>query len=410
MTNDSAPNGLEKRGLDLYKNPLTQQDVEIIVERSFGPNYKIHNYSVKSYSNENLGFMGAHRNFVVQVSQEGSTVKELNTYFLKSVPYNINGQAKFVEDSKMFYKETSFYNLIMPELMKSSKDKSWAPQCYLVKDDAIVFENLILKNYTLSEKYLNLPCLEGALASLAKLHAASILAEKRLGKTFLELYPELMDEVLFSADGPFGVWNERGIDAVVAIAKYLGLDYKIVPKVCHLIYDKILPSKTRRNVINHGDAWSNNLMFNGTKCALVDFQLIRYVPAMTDVALLIYHNSKKELRDEHEMDLLRHYHKVMCDTLKDGGETILPKFEDIVEEYEETRIIATIKINLYFQINKINGKKQVELMSTTEGFNSLLYEDRVPLVLDLMESDELYRDALSSAVRELIDIAPKYVM
>ncbi|XP_058794830.1 uncharacterized protein LOC131666304 [Phymastichus coffea] len=408
MTHESAQNGLQKKGLDLYKNPMTKKDVETIVKNSLGPNYNIHNYYVKSYSNENLGFMGAHRNFVVEVSKEGSTQKELHTYFLKSVPYNVNDQAKFVKDSKMFYKETSFYNLIMPELMKNSKDKSWAAQCYLVKDDALVFENLIIKNYTMREKYLDVASLKAALSSLAKMHAASMLAEKRLGKSFLDMYPDLMEEILFSRKGPFAEFCQYGIDVLINVAKYLGLDHKVVSKLCNMIFEKIEPSKTRKNVISHGDVWSNNLMFSGSKCALVDFQIMRYVPPMVDVSQLIYHNAKKELRDKYEMNLLEHYYKVLCQVLENGGVDI-PRFEDIVDEYEDMRIFGIVMINMYYQINQISGEKQLELMQTSEGFNSLLFRDRVDLVLELMEIDERYREIISSALKELVDVAPKYL-
>ncbi|XP_058795068.1 uncharacterized protein LOC131666426 [Phymastichus coffea] len=409
MANEPAPNGFEKKSHDQYDNPLTRQDVETIIAKSLGPNYKIHNYYMRNHSNEHVGFMGAHRNFIVEVSKEGSTQKELHTYFLKSVPYNVYDHAKFVKESKMFHKETSFYELIMPELMKSSRDKSWAPQCYLVKDDALVFENLVIKNYTMkADRLLDVASLEAALSSLAKMHAASMLAEKRLGKSFLDMYPDLMEEILFSRTKLFAMWNKCGIDVLTNIAKYLGLDDEVVPKVCNLIYEKLRPSKTRRNVINHGDAWANNLMFNESKCILVDFQLVRYVPAMSDVALLFYHNAKKELRDKYEMNLLKHYHTTLCDVLKDGGVDI-PEFVDIVDEYEEMRIVGLVTTNMYYQINQIPGDKQLELMSTSQGFNDLLFRDRVDLILGFMKTDGRYREILSSVVKELVESAPKYL-
>ncbi|XP_058795067.1 uncharacterized protein LOC131666425 [Phymastichus coffea] len=395
--------------MNRFENPLTRQDVETVIEKSVGSGVSILGYHLTPYSDKVLGFLGAHRNLVVEALPDGSQSKRIHTYFVKSIPYHIERRAKFVKENKIFYREARFFKFIMPELMRSSKDKSWAAQCYLAKDDALVFEHLQLKNYKLKNKFLDVPSLKAALSSVAKMHAASVLTEKRLGKTFAEMYPSLIDEIVFTRDGPFAHGIGLGIDTATKVAEYLGLNYEVVARVCNLIFEKILPSKTRQNVLCHGDVWLNNFMFDDKNCALVDFQLIRYVPAMTDVTQLIYYNARRELREKCETDLLKHYHEVLCEILKDAGEMTCPKFQDILDEYEERRIIGIVTINLYFPTNQVDGETLAEMIEDPDRLDRLMARDRANVVFEMMKENEGYKELIESTVRELVEVSDKFL-
>lgn len=390
--------------IDRCDNVLTKEDVKCVIAKSLGPKVKIHKYYIEKYSDKNLGLMGAHRNLVVEVSRDGSKDKETHTYFYKTLPYDMKGQAKFLEDSGLFRREASFFNQIMPELMKNSADKSWAPQCFLARDDVVVFENLKLKNYTLRGRFLDVPSIKAALTSLAKLHGASMLAEKHLGLTFITIFPEKMYEILFTLDGPFHEWYRSAIVIATKVAEKLGLNHEVVPKVCNMILEKVTPSKTRRNVINHGDTWSNNLMFNGSKCAMVDYQTIRYAPPMVDVAQAIYFNAKKEIRDKFEKQFLECYHETLSDVLHTGGMES-PSFQDIMEEYQEMKVVGMVSISMYFPVNKVSEERMEEVLKSSEGFEDLFCRDRLSTVLEVMEKDEEYRELIFSVVRELVEMS-----
>lgn len=74
-------------------DPVTKQDVEQAVNLALGSAVKIVNYRLRNYSEERLGFLGAHRFLIVTVQTEGSEQKEIKTFFLKSVPYDVEVQA-----------------------------------------------------------------------------------------------------------------------------------------------------------------------------------------------------------------------------------------------------------------------------------------------------------------------------
>ena len=398
----------------LFQDPITREDVEVVAKKAFGVTAKVFSYHVRIFSEEKLGFMGAHRHLAVTVENPGSTDKEIHSFFLKTVPYDIEEQASVIEESNAFFKETYFYKNIVSQLLKSIKDKSWIAQCYLVKDDTLVFEDLKLRDFVLKDKLLDVITLKSALAGLAKFHASTRLAEKRLGKTFAELHPKALQECLFTRKGRFHNWYNTGVDAIVAIAKQLKLDHTNIPKICDRIHELIQASRTRRNVLCHGDVKSLNLLFDESrpvpKCVLVDFQLLRYCPAMTDVAQLLYLNARRQLRDEYEEELLRYYHEILCETLRDNDPAInLPSFKEILREFEDMRLVGLVTTALYSPINLIEGRTCAELTKDSDGFARLLFKDRVDLVLSIMKQDQAYNEVLTEIVTELVQRSKQWI-
>ena len=259
MKNDDKSNTKRTRP---YQDPVNADDVKEIIKRAFGPTVKILNHHVRIFSEEKLGFMGSYRHLVVTIQRPGTTERDLATFFLKAIPHDIEEQALLIQESNAFYKEINFYKRIMPDLMSSVKDKAWIAQCYLIKDDVMAFEDLKTRNFVLKDKHLDAPALKAALTGLAKLHASPILAEKRLGKTFLELYPELFKESLFVREGRFYDWFRTSVDVIVAVAKQLRVDHECVGKVCDKVYKMVLPSTKWQNVICHVDVKSYNFFFD----------------------------------------------------------------------------------------------------------------------------------------------------
>ena len=389
--------------------PITKNDVETIVNNAFKNDAKLVNYEIGYFGEDKVGFMGAYRRLIINVQQKDKK-KETRSFFVKSIPYEVEEQATVVQENNVFFKETLFYSKIMPELVMSVKDKSWLPQCYLIKDDVLVFEDLRAKNFALKDKHLDIPALKAALSALAKLHVSTILAEKRLGKTLAELYPESFEEWLYVREGKFGRWFRTGVDVLVAIAKYLRLEHSRVRRVCDRAFEAILPSKTRRNVVCHGDVKSYNFMFadNGEpipQCVMIDYQCTRYYPATTDVAQLLYLNTVRPVRERHEQELLRHYYEVACQMLREnGGEaSLMPSFEDMQKEYEETRLFGLVSTALSSPHNMMDGKICEELTRDSDGYAELLFGDHADIVLNVMREDAVYNNIMVNIVEEIVE-------
>lgn len=397
-------------------DPIQNQDVQVLVKRVFEENYKLASYSFGNYSEEKLGFLGAHRQLVVITNDkrvEGEKKTKCHSFFVKSIPYEVAEQAVVIEDCKAFFKETNFYKNISPELLKSVVDKFWLAKCHLVKDDALIFEDLRVRHFNLRGQFLNYDCFKSGLLALANLHASSILTEKRLGKTFKELYPEFLKESLFDKSCKFYDWYRTSVDVVLNVSKYLGLDGKNIVETCDCIFDKVKTSEKWRNVICHGDLKSFNMMFASNinddssplDCVLVDFQLLRYCPAMVDLSQMLYLSTRRSFRDEYLSDLLKHYHKSLCMILRKNNRDIeLPKLEQILQEFADMKLVGVVTASLYFPIQQLEGKRCAELTKDSNGFTKLLFKDRVDLVLDTMRRDERYNEILTEIITELVEI------
>lgn len=386
---------------------LTRQDVNIVVKKSLGSAFKVIDYKVTNFSDRILGFMGAHQRLSVKVREGNSANEETHDYFLKCLPVSNQVQSQMLQGVNFFYKETNFYNHILPELTGSVNDDSWCPRCYLVKDNLIVLENLATRNYIVKDRLLDMESLKSALISMAKMHASTVLAEKRLGKTFLELYPKVLSEGMYLREGYTKEWHRTGVDVAVAVAEQLGLDATLIPAVCNRIFEVVYTSKTRQNVIGHGDAWSFNFMFDDSplapNCILMDFQMIRYAPAMIDVAQFLYYTMRREFREKNEGQLLKHYYDEFAKHLKTNEEIAVPSFSQILEEFDLYRIVGVVSAILQLQVTMVDGKIGADLLSDVDGFARLVFHDRVDLVLDIMKKDSLYNDRIVENVKEMVE-------
>ncbi|XP_014214971.1 uncharacterized protein LOC111643014 [Copidosoma floridanum] len=403
---------IDKQKVKRSGDNVSKQDVELVVKRVFGPSTRLVDHHLRSYSMEKIGFMGTHQQLIVTVERENGH-KEVCTFFLKGIPYELEEQASVIEESRAFYKEAHFYEYMVPELVKSIKDASWVPRCYLIKDNVLLMEDLKSMNFVMRDKPLDTATLKSALTALGKMHAASVLAEKRMGKSFFELYPDVFTEMLFAEKGRLhNLWFKNGIQAAATVAKSLGLDHTCVPKVCQKIFEALVASKKWRNVVCHGDQWSNNLLFDESqplpRCRLVDFQTIRYVPPTADLAQLFYLTMEKTVREANEEGLLGHYHQVFCATLMANDEEVSrPSFEEIVREYEDMRIFGVVSSVVYCPVILLDSSLCAEWTKDSDNYIKFMFMDRSDVILDYMQRNSVYKKIVSESIGELIQRSKK---
>lgn len=390
---------------------LTDEDVKFIAQSSLGANNQVIAYQTKIFSKVKMGGLGVHNcdlNVTFKKSEEAD--QEMYSYVLKAIAPQCESQVSASPEDKFFYKERDFYRYVVPELLKSSTNNSFVARCYLVKDNALVMENLANRNFYVHNVFSDGILLKSALSSLAKLHAASILAENRLGKSFVEIYSDTFEEWLFTKTGKMFEWFESSINLLVTIAKSLELDDQHVPAICNKIFELLSPSKTWTNVVCHGDVKPSNLMFDDAQpipnCILVDFQVVRYAPAMVDVAQLIYINCSRELRKHIETDLLKDYYTIFSNILQEQNlKERIASFSDIMQQYQELQLIGLIINALYFPMQHIIATNCTEPTNDLDGFHKCSLENRHELVLKMMEQDVIFKNRLKEIILEINEVA-----
>lgn len=366
-------------------NLLTFQEVQTLVKRISSDKAIVQKYSLKSYSDGKLGFLGSHQRLNVEIKTTNG--KDILTFFVKTVPYDLPVQAEYVLDKCVFLKEKIFYRDIIPQLYHDYKGESWTATCFLIKKNLLLFEDLSTKGYSLRNKLFNKELIVSSLTSIAKLHACSLLAEARLGKSLKELYPQAFVENAFSETGKTSEWFDVSVNAIIAIAKHLNLDASLIPKTCKEVYAA--------------------LKMSSPKCLLIDFQLIRYSPLAHDVIQLLYLCTDRDFRVTWEETMLKHYYSVLCETLN-STKTIsveIPAWSELIEGIEEQRLAAIITAAIYFQTVLLDEKLGAEILSDPNSYHEFEFKNRNETVLKLMEIDPIYNKRLTETVTELVEFS-----
>ncbi|XP_051170150.1 uncharacterized protein LOC127287337 [Leptopilina boulardi] len=390
---------------------LSKGEIKLLYEEIFRERPEIIEYSIQPFCDEKLGFLGSHLKLELIGRTKKSQQIKKQSFFMKIIPYQLPSQANFIQESQIFAKEIIFFENIVPELNRNYFGEKWSPICYLIKDDALIFENLKEKGFQMiPDKIFDKELMTSALTSIAHLHAASIIAENRLKQSFNIIFPEAFEENPFDNSVKRLQWFQTAIDFTIYLADKLNLKTENIFHACRKSCDGFKPSLTKRNVISHGDLWGNNLLFNETKnkCVLVDFQLLRYSSLAHDVTQLFYLCTTREFRQKYEEELIKHYFTVLtCALLENNAETEIPTWKEINDGVEEQRLCGIVTAAIFFPTVLMDGKSGAEIFDNPENYDKYVFHDRKEFVFSIMQKDPHYARRIKEVVEELVEFAEK---
>ena len=383
-----------------YRASENDQSVEVI------------NYRLEPYSKEKVGFLGNHQKLEITVKQKksGDEPTKLN-FFLKSLPRNSPEQCSFIEQQGVYAQEAEFFNELMRhflEVTSVGNVEPWSPKCYLATNSVIVLEDVRTKGFSMPErKILEGVTLKAAVMAMARLHAASILTEKKLGKPLNELYPQACVEQIFK-----DITRKYGLklpeELITDIAKKNGRVVDSVQETLESVFDYMQKKDKKHCVICHGDAWPNNIMLTShdpPKCLLVDYQMVRYAPRMCDVAQLLYLSTTKDIRQKEEQEMIKAYWNELCETLMKCNPSIeRPSLEGLQKEYEENRLVALVICIIYFPVVLLNKEVLRDYEHDPKAFyDKFVFKRSNDCVFEQMKKDENFSKRITETVIEFVE-------
>ncbi|KAL5280775.1 hypothetical protein ACFFRR_004656 [Megaselia abdita] len=241
--------------------------------------------------------------------------------------------AEALNEMKLFPREINFYEKIAPEFedLYKSKGKSvkFSPKYFESEENIVILEDLSSRNFKNADriKGLNLDHCKCVLKKMAEFHAASA--------------------VYFENNGPFediltkGVFTENNRPYIEAFNESL---YSVLKKCMVKFYengayfaDKFCRSSKEItseiidsgkidysdfNVLNHGDCWSNNIMFNYDESEkiketlFIDFQYCKYGTPAEDLYYFILSSAEHDLKVANFEYFIKFYYDELVKNLK----------------------------------------------------------------------------------------------
>ncbi|GAB0088770.1 LOC111604862 [Sergentomyia squamirostris] len=338
---------------------------------------------------------------------EKSEKSETLSLVIKTIP-DAGALGEIVEQFNAFPKESEMYSKIIPGLeeiwLRVGHSVQFGPKCWYSSNDPVP---VIIMDDLKADDYKMLPRKEGVglteskacISKLAKFHAASLIYYDENGP-----YNDLFNEGIARS----GMRNEM---TRYYSSMYNGLMEMLeewppatpyLPKlrlwkgrVFDAVYELLKSEKDSFNVLNHGDAWTNNLMFRQSvlgkpEVIFIDFQLSSWTSPAVDLLYFIFDACSSEIQLTHLDELLKFYHSELVSSLQELQiPERAPSFEEINNAVHKKgffgamMIIETIptmkhEAELYFDLESVldpdneEGKILKRKIFNAEYFKNIL--------------------------------------
>lgn len=384
---------------------INSSDVRTIISRALnGTNVTILDHKLEAFSAEKNGILGEHCLLSVKLKDTNNREK-IYKFFVKLL-----GDIKKLPehlDVDVFEEEIKFYNEIQPLMLANYEGEKWSVKCYLAKSGILVLEDLRACGFTVrSEQTMDEKSSRSAVASLARFHACSIMAEFKLGKPWNEAFSKSFSEKICNDSNGFGKAVKLGYKTNVLMAKKLNLN---ASDVLAAVYDHVAqlvrPRVKGINVVCHSDLYKHNIMFDADNVAVIlDYQLLRYASPAIDMSILFHLNTSPEFRRKSVKDVLKYYHMIFCDTLQHHKVKIdVPSYESTVNDYEKFKIVGMATSVDYLASLYLNPDVRYEIWNDSEKLEKFLLHNRIDVLGPQLESDSEY-------ARKMKDILSEYLI
>ncbi|KAH8404899.1 hypothetical protein KR222_010058 [Zaprionus bogoriensis] len=313
--------------------------------------------------------------------------REQLSLIVKTIP--ITEITQFFVNGRVFIKEKQTYTDILPRLdILCNGSKFGAKYYHSVKApvQTIVINDLKVDGFRTASRESGLDWAHASLIlqKLGKFHATSMVLAKK-DPEIVEQYQRgmLSENNLLKSDTFENIFGGFLKGLIQATGKWPGYE-KITAHLQRfddnfrkILVDAAKPRPTDRYVVlNHGDMWTNNLMYAyenaaqpevPTRAIFVDFQLSFYGSPACDLNFFLNTSIKLELLQERREDLIKVYYQAFREALEYARFEPIPSYEDLLFELRSREIYGVF--GLFAFLPMITMPKELSQDNSIENMN-----------------------------------------
>ncbi|KAH8311364.1 hypothetical protein KR044_005921, partial [Drosophila immigrans] len=271
----------------------------------------------------------------VNIDVELEDGKEKSVSYMLKLPHQSEIYQEMMKRNNIFEAERTAYITIVPEMEQLYRDAgvevTFGAKSYDLKDaktDYVLLEDLAPKGFKNMNRLegLDQAHTESALRKLSQWHAASAARVANIGPYpekysigfFTEESRAMITEMNASMSKSFLKCCEKFEDN----EEYIELVKSVEPKITDMCFKLSKPDTNGLNVLNHGDFWSNNMMFSHDSFGkikdtyLVDFQMPKYGTVAQDLYYFLISSTKLEDKVTKFDYYIKFYHDNLIENLK----------------------------------------------------------------------------------------------
>ncbi|XP_059487603.1 uncharacterized protein LOC132203661 [Neocloeon triangulifer] len=407
------------------------EDIRAVLAGALKGSRDVNLISYRLVSNSPNGFNGLYYTVLIDYSQKNNEQALTLSCFAKGVPPSRHHVA-YIKGTKLLHKENEFFQKLLPFFQKHVTFEVPVPKCYFSRFDEdkfvnslVIMEDLQVQGFITRDRleFMNERELFLVMPALAKLHAASLIAEEKSGID-LKQFCQFHDEALWTLDeeNPAYKWLQSSIDTIIDVAKssekFADRIGKNEHKLARAFEEARLlfrPSGKYRNCVCHGDIWNNNLMFKYSGCEatdvrIIDMQVYRLAPPVTDVLMFLFLNCDRQVRAQVMDRLISDYWKALGALFRDAACLLpeemadLPTFQRLAEEFWLVGLVAAAG---YVPMNQMPpGAREKNMPQAAEGEHDFdvvddFLKSRGAPVLRGMEMSNSFKNSIENVIEEL---------
>lgn len=267
--------------------------------------------------------------FRVSVEHEVEGEQETTSFIVKVPPFR--GTLQYdAESAGFFCKEHIIYTQLLTAMSDKVGCKFGPALFYSPINTCLVLEDLRDDGYVMCDEYqqLDLEHCRRVVETVAKFHASSVACYNESPK-FIEGVGE---DILWADSCVLKPWVKSAAKTMLRIVnvmddceQFADLLSDRVDQLWESVVKISKPKSTGLNVLNHGDLWSNNVLFRYNKAGqvedvkFIDFQITKFASLALDLVNFIWTSANEEVRESGQSELYHAYLLVFNSTLEQVG-------------------------------------------------------------------------------------------